>query len=285
MFLAHTNQKLLLDLPQTNKTKRLVTTSAGTKLLSNICPHQRSKLNLVGSTLSCPYHAWTFTIEGKPIGNGNTECKNHVDLEQYPLYQVGNFLFDIPVDLPHLDFLHNDYLELVEYRVDEVDAPKEVIIDLFLDVSHIPIMHKGVYDQIGIDHKLRVDWYYSNNSSLQLVYRDDSTSEYSLEFDTKLGYKAAWLTLYPGTMIEWQPGAMFITIAENTKFGYSKVHVFKYRDTRYNTGVWKLNIDIWETAWQQDKDQSELIDGINYTNLEQGKQHYVDWCNNEHTKT
>ena len=285
MFLAHTNQKLLLDLPQTNKTKRLVTTSDGTKLLSNICPHQRSKLDLVGSTLSCPYHAWTFTIDGKPMGSGNTECKNLTNLEQYPLYQVGNFLFDIPVDLPHLDFLYNDYLELVEYRVDEVDAPKEVIIDLFLDVSHIPIMHKGVYDQIGIDHKLRVDWYYSNNSSLQLVYRDDSMSEYSLEFDTKLGYKAAWLTLYPGTMIEWQPGAMFITIAEDTKLGYSKVHVFKYRDTRYNTGVWKLNEDIWETAWQQDKDQSELIDGINYANLEQGKQHYVDWCNNEHTKT
>ena len=285
MFLAHTNQKLLLDLPQTNKTKRLVTTSDGTKLLSNICPHQRSKLNLIGSTLSCPYHAWTFTIDGKPIGSGNTECKNHVDLEQYPLYQVGNFLFDIPVDLPHLDFLHNEYLELIEYRCDNVDAPKEVIVDLFLDVSHIPIMHKGVYDQIGIDHKLRVDWYYSNNSSLQLVYRDDSMSEYSLEFDTKLGYKAAWLTLYPGTMIEWQPGAMFITIAEDTKLGYSKVHVFKYRDIRYNTGVWKLNEDIWETAWQQDKDQSELIDGINYANLEQGKQHYVDWCNNEHTKT
>ena len=285
MFLAHTNQKLLLDLPQTNRTKRLVTTSDGIKLLSNICPHQRSKLNLVGSTLSCPYHAWTFTIEGKPVGSGNTECKNLINLEQYPLYQVGNFLFDIPVDLPHLDFLHNDYLGLVEYRVDDVGAPKEVIIDLFLDVSHIPIMHKGVYDKIGIDHKLRVVWYYSNNSSLQLVYRDDSTSEYSLEFDSKLGYKAAWLTLYPGTMIEWQPGAMFITIAENTISGYSKVHVFKYRDTRYNTGVWKLNEDIWETAWQQDKDQSELIVGVNTQNLEQGKQHYVDWCNSESTKT
>ena len=285
MFLALNNQKLLLDLPQTNNTKRLVTTSTGTTLISNICPHQRSKLNQVGSTISCPYHAWSFTLDGKPIGSGNTECENNFKLEQYPLYQVGNFLFDTPVYLPHLDFLHNEFLELVKYRVDVVQAPKEVIVDLFLDVSHIPILHKGVYDQIGIDHKLHVDWFYSSNGSLQLVYRDDNKSEYALDFDNKLGFKAAWLTLYPGTMIEWQPGAIFITIAEDTKFGHSNVHVFKYRDARYNEEVWQLNKNIWETAWQQDKDQSELIVGINTQNLEQGKQHYVDWCNNESTKT
>jgi hypothetical protein len=178
---------------------------------------------------------------------------------------VGNFLFDVPVNLPKLDFLYNDYLELTEYRVDKVNAPSEVIVDLFLDVSHIPIVHKGVYEKIGIDHTLRVKWLYSDNSSLQLIYCNDDTT-----------YKAAWLTLYPGTMIEWQQGAVFVTITENTNDG-SNVHVFKYRDTRCNDDVWNLNEDIWETAWKQDKDQAELIDGINVDNLEESKQHYSDW--------
>jgi hypothetical protein len=277
MFLAHTNQTDKLDLPQTNNTKRLIKSSNGITLISNICPHQRSRLNLLGSTISCPYHAWSFTLDGKPIGSGNTECKNSFELEQFPIYKVGNFLFDTPVNLPNLEFLHNEYLKLMEYRCDKVYAPKEVIVDLFLDESHIPILHKGVYDQIGIDHKLRVDWFYTDNSSLQLVYSDDN-SEYALDFDKSLGYKAAWLTIYPGTMIEWQPGAVFITIAENTKFDFSKVHVFKYCDIRYTKEVWGFNERIWETAWQQDKNQSELIDGINTQNLEQGKQHYLNWC-------
>lgn len=283
MFLSLTQHINNQALAQTKNRKRLVKIDDNIRLMSNICPHQKSRLELTGSTLTCPYHAWSFKVDGTPLGSGNTECKNHQTLQEYPVYKVGNFLFDVPVDLPHLDFLHNDYLELTEYRCDKVDAPKEVVVDLFLDVSHIPILHKGVYDQIGIDNKLRVEWFYSDNSSLQLVYRDDTESEYALDFDKKLGFKAAWLTVYPGTMIEWQPGAVFITIAENTNYGCN-VHVFKYRDSRYNTGVWKLNEDIWETAWQQDVDQSELIDGINKDNLEQGKQHYVDWCNSESTK-
>jgi phenylpropionate dioxygenase-like ring-hydroxylating dioxygenase large terminal subunit len=283
MFLSlaqHINSEAI---KQSDNRKRLVKVDGTIKLLSNICPHQRSRLEMTGSTITCPYHAWSFKPDGTPLGNGNTECKNRNKLEEFPVYQIGNFLFDVPVNLPYLDFLYNDNLELIEYRIDNVNAPKEVIVDLFLDVSHIPIIHKNVYDQIGIDNKLKVDWFYSNNSSLQLVYGDND-SDYALDFDKKLKYKAAWLTIYPGTMIEWQPGAVFITIAKNTNTG-SKVHVFKYRDTRYTIDVWKLNEEIWETAWSQDACQSELIDGINTLNLEESKQHYVDWCNRESTKT
>lgn len=281
MFLTLTQHINNEAIKQTRNRKRLVKTDYGFKLISNICPHQKSRLELTGTSLTCPYHAWSFKLDGTPLGSGNTECKNHKNLEEFKVYQVGNFLFDVPVDFPHLDFLHNDYLTLTEYRVDKVNAPSEVVVDLFLDVSHIPITHRGVYDQIGIDHKLTVDWYYADNGSLQLVYCDnDKLSDYALDFDKKLKFKAAWLTLYPGTMIEWQPGAVFVTITENTSHG-SDVHVFKYRDTRYNKGVWKLNEDIWETAWQQDKDQSELIDGINVDNLEEGKQHYVNWRNQQ----
>lgn len=262
MFLTLTQDINNEAIKQSGNRKRMVKTDNGLKLISNICPHQKSRLELTGSSLTCPYHAWSFKLDGSPLGSGNTECKNHKNLEEFPIYQVGNFLFDVPVTLPFLDFLHNDYLELTEYRVDKVYAPSEVIVDLFLDVSHIPVVHKGVYEKIGIDHNLRVEWFYSDNSSLQLIYCNDDTD-----------YKAAWLTVYPGTMIEWQRGAVFITIS----VGDNKVHVFKYKDTRYSNEVWKLNEEIWETAWKQDKDQAELIDGINTDNLEEGKQHFVDW--------
>jgi len=75
--------------------------------------------------------------------------------------------------------------------------------------------------------------------------------------------------LYPGTMIEWQPGALFVTVATNCG-----VQVYKYRDTRYPLGNWQLNEEVWELAWSQDRALSENIVEIGYTNLDQLKQHH-----------
>jgi hypothetical protein len=80
-------------------------------------------------------------------------------------------------------------------------------------------------------------------------------------------------------MIEWQLGALFITVAEQINECQSKIHVFKYREAVMHEKVWDLNEHVWETAWAQDKQQAELIIGVNNDNLETPKQHYRDWLN------
>jgi len=63
---------------------------------------------------------------------------------------------------------------------------------------------------------------------------------------------------------------MFVTVINPCK----KVHVFKYRDNNFNLDSWKLNEDVWETAWQQDRNQAELIVNVDSKNLEESKKHF-----------
>jgi phenylpropionate dioxygenase-like ring-hydroxylating dioxygenase large terminal subunit len=262
MFLAHKNDHKGMHFPleQLDKTKVLVNVEQPF-MVSNICPHQNSIISTVpgqGNRV-CPYHNWSFTQEGIPVTSGRTihYCKNETPLEKFPVHTFNNLLFSNPVNCSELDFLDLSNMELVEQRVDVVDADPTTIMDLFLDVDHIQTVHLGVYERIGIPKIDNVLWTYFDWGSLQLVKHDDVV-------------KAAWLAVYPGTMIEWQPGAMFVTVINPCK----KVHVFKYRDNNFNLDSWKLNEDVWETAWQQDRNQAELIVNVDSKNLEESKKHF-----------
>jgi len=266
MFLAHKNtikEGHYIPLEQYGKKNILANILGEFKIISNVCPHQQSLISTkkgFGSRV-CPYHSWSFELDGSPKTSGRTEkyCKNVTTLASATVYEWNNLLFSEPVDF--LDEIELGHLELVEQRVDIVKSNSETIMDLFLDVDHIPTVHKGVYDQIGITDTA-VDWTYYKNGSGQVV---------------KQGAK--WLAVYPYTMIEWQQGALFITIAEPVSNNESKVYVFKYRDPYIEEREWETNEFVWETAWAQDKHQAELIVGVNIYNLEESKQHYRNWKN------
>lgn len=261
MFLSHKSllsQNSFLVLDQCDKTKVLVNNN-GYKLISNICPHQNSLIsekNGDGNRV-CPYHNWSFTIDGIPVTSGRTGhyCKNTVPLESQTVYEWNHLLFDVPVefDVP-VDFKN---MRLVEERVDIVNSDYKNIMDLFLDVDHIQSIHSGVYDLVDITNT-DVTWKYYSNGSIQHVDQG-----------------AFWIAVYPYTMIEWQKGSMFITVAK--PYGdVSKVSVFKYTDDSSSTS-WKLNEFVWETAWSQDKHQAELITKFADKNLETQKLHFREF--------
>jgi len=266
MFIAHTNDILsdsynLLDFSR----DRVLVSSDGYYLLSNICPHQGSYISNSSGKGSriCPYHGWSFDIQGNPLGSGTTKryCKNNEKLEKTDLSVWKNLIFTEKINPEPLEFLDFQDYQLVEKRIDSVDADSKVIMDVFLDVDHIPIVHSGVYDQIGIKNVDNVDWHFFDYGSLQLV--DDSQGKKT----------AAWLAVYPNTMIEWQNGSLFITVALENK----SVIVYKYRDKNSTDDLWKLNESIWETAWEQDKEQSSLIKKLADKNLEESKIHFRNW--------
>jgi hypothetical protein len=148
-----------------------------------------------------------------------------------------------------------------------VNASVETIMDVFLDINHIPVAHAGVYDQIGITNISGLVYKTFDGGSIQFV--PPQSNSHMIAQDQELNLGACWMALYPGTMIEWQPGALFVTVATN-----SGVQVYKYRDTRYPLGSWNINEDVWELAWSQDKTLSENIVEIGHTNLDQLKQHH-----------
>lgn len=270
MFLAHTNDlkdKKFIPLAQLKNLEVLVNNN-GFKLVSNVCPHQGSIISRTFGTSNirvCPYHSWSFDLNGKPVASGRTvkHCQNSEYLANRPVFEFLNLLFDRNITVPELDWLDLGYMHLVEQRVDEVAASQYQIMDLFLDVDHIETVHAGVYDQIGISNINDVTWSFYNWGNLQIVNTDGEN-------------KAAWLAVYPGTMIEWQKGALFVTVAEYINDRYSKVHVFKYKDSRHED-IWNLNERVWETAWAQDKEQASLLTEFTSKNLEESKKHFRNW--------
>lgn len=254
-------------------------------LVSNICQHQGSRLKDISGVgdRTCPYHGWKYTVDGKPVNSGNTVgCKNSKELKTKPVNVEHNFIFTDSVNLDELGFINTEHLVLAESRIDAVEAHWQHIINLFLDVEHIPVVHPGVYQEISAPNVNDLEWYYKENASIQLVPRievDNAFNSTLLPTDLTSKYSAAWTTVYPYTMIEWQPGAWFITVCVPVSENFTKVNVYKYRDTRYSQQNWEINERVWETAWKQDRDQAEMLTTVNIPaeNLEEQKHHFYKW--------
>lgn len=265
MFLAHTNDikpnwyKPISQL----KNSKVIVNSDDYKLISNICPHQNSLIsaNAGNGSRVCPFHSWSFDIDGNPLTSGRTAyyCKNQNQLESFPLYKWNSMLFTNQVLLESdIDFKN---LELVEERIDKVDADFKIIMDIFLDVDHIQSVHPGVYDMIGITNT-EVKWKFYDSASIQYVDQG-----------------AVWIAIYPYTMIEWQKGSVFVTTSVPTQHNTTNVHVFKYFDRNFKN-QWKLNEYVWELSWKQDKSQAESISSFPEENIEPQKQHFRNYLKN-----
>ena len=68
----------------------------------NVCRHRGSRVLLEDSgklsSIKCPYHSWTYSIEGKLIGAPHTDNLTNFDKDEYPLHPIrcetwGGFLF------------------------------------------------------------------------------------------------------------------------------------------------------------------------------------------------
>jgi len=253
------------------------------KLISNICPHQGSYLKGTKgkNTRLCPYHGWSFNADGSPISSGTTEhwCKNNEHLESKDVYIWNNYIFSEKPDFPDIDYIDSSHLKLEQLRIDKVEANYKDIVGIFLDMDHLPVVHPKIYDQLQL---LNVEWELRSNGSIQYAPNNNEfESEYTKTMmpedrDRKVG--AAWFCTYPYSMLEYFPGAWFNTVCNPVSEKLTMVSVYKYRDIRYSEKNWKLNEEIWETAWYQDVHQSQLMKPNYKTkHLEDSKKHYHSW--------
>jgi phenylpropionate dioxygenase-like ring-hydroxylating dioxygenase large terminal subunit len=269
MFLALT-QDIPVDniVPLLQYDNRVSVANNGTfALMSNICPHQNSRIAKCATDhLQCPYHGLKFDING-------TGIDNQYSLEKWQIYKNQTMLFDqhvsctFPVD--------TQYMTLAEHRQDIVRANASTIMDVFLDIDHISVAHKGVYDKIGITDVDEITWSTFENGSIQFVAAQENVE--MVPADRQYNISACWMAVYPGTMIEWQPGALFVTVAHGIDENTSRVQVYKYKDNRYWEEAWELNSQVWETAWAQDRGLAEAIVYPSEHNLDPLKKHYRTW--------
>jgi phenylpropionate dioxygenase-like ring-hydroxylating dioxygenase large terminal subunit len=75
------------------------TASGAVRAFHNVCRHRGTRLcaenqGAFGGSIQCPYHAWTYDLDGKLIGAPHMDDVPHFRKEDYPLHRVGADTWD-----------------------------------------------------------------------------------------------------------------------------------------------------------------------------------------------
>ncbi len=131
----------------------------------NTCRHRGSILctkaqgRFKGGAIVCPYHGWTYDLEGSLVSTPHRLPVGDFDMSAYPLYDVavdqwGGFVFvnlsvdgvvplqsvlgDLPVRFQNY---HIDELKVGHRVVREVEANWKILVENFAECLHCPNVH------------------------------------------------------------------------------------------------------------------------------------------------
>lgn len=197
----------------------------------NVCPHRGHEL-LSGSgkaknVITCPYHAWTFKLDGSLALARNCDHVEAFDKENSSLMplkveEYAGFIF-INMDpdatcvedqLPGFGARLNEAcsvigdLKLAARFVTETPANWKIIVDNYQECYHCGPAHPGFADSVQVDkywHTLHDNW------TLQFGFA--RSSEKSFKVDPSVvdpSFHGFWT--WPSTMFNVPPGSDFMTV-------------------------------------------------------------------------
>jgi Rieske 2Fe-2S family protein len=161
----------------------LVTRTEGGELRAhfNVCRHRGTRLadgcGHVRKVIRCPYHAWTYDLEGNLLGTPNVHESEGLDKRDYPLWTISletwaGFIFvnlsdDPPALREWLASDPDDPLWFDKYRVEDlrigrgisydVAANWKIVIENFNECLHCPTVHPELVQLVPIFRKGEVE--------------------------------------------------------------------------------------------------------------------------------
>jgi choline monooxygenase len=195
------------------------------RAFSNVCRHRAAAIISepgCGNVLRCPYHGWTYQLDGRLLGTpefagAENWDRTSVRLPEYRVEEWGPFVFvnvdgaapplrdvlgDIPretaeigCDVGHLQFSYRrDYL---------IDCNWKVYIDNYLEGYHLPTAHPGLFRELDYA-AYRVDtfrWY----SSQYAPIRAAAAGEKRQYDESNAGNRALYYWVFPNFMLNIYP--------------------------------------------------------------------------------
>jgi choline monooxygenase len=239
----------------------------------NVCRHHAMTVmnEACGQTphLRCPYHGWTYNLEGELRGMTEFDGVRNFDRAQNGLVPIRvetweKFIFvnldpqagSLPDFLGALVGLAKplgfEALKFVERRSYTLDCNWKVYVDNFLDGGyHVPHMHKGLnsvldYTNYTIEN---VDRCCVQSSPVAV----NSTSEASAA-NTRKGNRAYYFWQYPNFMLNWYEGYLDTNLV--LPLGVNRCEVifdFYFGDTSdSNMSYVRESIGVSEVVQQED---------------------------------
>lgn len=150
------------------------------KVFANVCKHRGMKLCTStraehGPRIVCPYHAWTYDLDGKLIGLPRSETfpgleKAELGLQELPSRVAGGLVWvgldpDNPPDFSDvegelaqdLDALQLGETHCYDHTTFSVKANWKLVMDSMLDSYHVTRLHKDSLAQFSVDSENQID--------------------------------------------------------------------------------------------------------------------------------
>jgi len=180
----------------------------------NVCRHRASRLldgnkGHCGKRITCPYHAWTYGLDGRLIAVPQREAFFGLDTSKHglePLEQeifMGFIFIRFEPGLPSVKEMAAPYAqELAAYRLEDIVPQCRVtlrsrqvnwknVADNYSDGMHIPVAHPGLTRLFGRSYAIEAQPWIDKMSG---VLRDVPSSNWSEKLYQKLLPRVAHLS-------------------------------------------------------------------------------------------